>query len=62
MALTDINFQEGEGQDFMIEIPAIVYSGAVNDVLVEADGSQNLILETPQITGGSENNIFIMSE
>lgn len=51
MALTDINFQEGEGQDFIVErTPATQYAPA--DIVSEADGSQYLVLETPLITGG----------
>ncbi|MBP6857851.1 MAG: hypothetical protein KBC11_01525 [Candidatus Pacebacteria bacterium] len=60
MALTDINFQEGEGQDFITEFPFIAYVGSVNDILVEANGTQYLLLEAPEKTGGG--NIFIMSE
>ncbi len=62
MALTDINFQEYEGQDFILELPVVVYSGSVSDFLSETDSGQFPDLETPLITGGGGNNIFIMSE
>jgi len=62
MALTDINFQEGEGQDFITELPSVLYAGILDDVLVESSGTQYLVLETPEIVGGSGGNIFIMSE
>ncbi len=61
MAFKDICFQSGEGQDFLVELPSVVYTGAFDDILIEAGGSQNLILEIPQVTGGGS-NIFIMSE
>jgi len=61
MALEDINYQEGEGQDFIIEIPSAVYAGSLNDILVEASSTQYLLLEAPTITGGG-GNVFIMSE
>lgn len=56
MALTDVNFQEGEGQDFLLELPTATYTGSVNDIAVESGGSQFLLLEA----GGT--NIFIMSD
>jgi hypothetical protein len=61
MALTDINFQAGEGQDFLVEIPTASYSGNLTDILVEALGSQYPVLETPLITGGG-GNIFIIND
>lgn len=61
MALTDINFQEGEGQDFITELPNAVYTGELNDALVEHGGSQYLLSEIPGVEGGG-GNIFIMSE
>lgn len=60
MALTDINFQAGEGQDFIIEIPNTTFTGNLADVLAESNSSQFLLLEIPLVTGGG--NIFIMSE
>lgn len=60
MALTDINFQEGEGQDFVVELP----TGTLNsptDILTESEGGQFMLLETPEITSGG-GSIFIMSE
>lgn len=60
MALDDINFQEGEGQDFISEIIDTVYSGVLTDALVESNGGQFPVVEIPSVTGGG--NIFIMSE
>jgi acetyl-CoA carboxylase carboxyltransferase component len=62
MALTDINFQEGEGQDFIVEIGTASYSGVLTDIMVETKGSQFLLLEAPAVVGGGGGNIFIMSE
>ncbi len=60
MALTDINFQEGDLQNFVLELPNVVYVGVLNDVLVEKEGSQFLLSEIPASSGGG--NIFIISE
>lgn len=61
MALTDINFQEGDGMDFINEIPAGTL-GTPTDILVESNGTL-LLLEAPEIVnGGGGGNIFIMSE
>ncbi|MBP6884022.1 MAG: hypothetical protein KBC06_02215 [Candidatus Pacebacteria bacterium] len=61
MALEDVNFQEGEGQDFILEIPSAIYAGSVTDILTESGGIQFPVLEVPEVTGGGS-NIFIMSE
>ena len=61
MALTDINFQEGDGQDFILEIPTAVYVGTIDDILVESRDAQRPVVEVPLVTGGG-GNIFIMSE
>ena len=61
MALTDIDFQNGEGQDFILELPSVVYSGVLTDRLIESSGSQFFVLETAKIVN-SGNKIFIMSE
>lgn len=61
MALTDINFQEGEGQDFVVEFPTASFVGVVDDVLIESNGNQYLVLETPE-AAPSGGNVFIMSE
>lgn len=63
MALTDVNFQEGEGMDFIAEIPAGT-SNPPEDIMMESSGSQYLLMETPLIVnqGGGGGNIFIMSE
>lgn len=60
MALTDINFQEGEAMDFIVEIPTGT-SNPASDILIEDGGSQFFLLETPVVTN-SGSNIFIMSE
>lgn len=59
MALTDVNFQEGEGQDFLLELPTATYSGTLSDVVVEAGGTQYPVAEIPA-AGGSR--IFVISE
>jgi hypothetical protein len=61
MALTDVNYQEGEGMDFICEIP-VGTSNPPQDILLEDSGSQYLLMETPLVTGGGGGNIFIMSE
>lgn len=58
MALSDINFQEGEIQDFVLELPPVVYVGVIEDINIEPGSTQYLLMEIPS-TGG---NIFIMSE
>lgn len=55
--LTDINFQQGERQDFIVEVPTGTLNAPV-DILFEESGGQAFILEAT-LTGG---NIFIMSE
>ena len=63
MALTDVNFQEGEEQEFILEIPEAVYSGVLSDIDLESGSSQFPLLETPKITGGSSGgNIFIIND
>jgi hypothetical protein len=61
MALTDINFQKGEIQDYVLELPTASYVGSVNDILTEHSSTQFPVLEAPLVTGGGS-NIFIMSE
>lgn len=58
MAVTDINFQEGEGQDFILEIAAGSLSAAQD--FLTGDGEAALMSEVPLPETGS--NIFIMSE
>ena len=59
MALTDIVFQEGEKQDFIVEVPTGTLSSPV-DILMESGSTQYPVVETTQpISAG---NIFIMSE
>ncbi|GEM_PF-818865 len=62
MALEDINFQHGEGQDFIVEFPSVLHTGALSDIVVETGGVQYPVLEAPRIVGGGGGNIFIMSE
>lgn len=61
MALTDIDFSEGEGQDFIVELPAGTL-GTPNDFLVETESDAYLLLETPLITGGGGDEIFILND
>ena len=58
MALTDVNFQEGEVQDYLVELPTASYVGTIDDIVTESSGSQFLVMETESAGG----NIFIMSE
>jgi hypothetical protein len=60
MALDDVNFNEGDGQDFIVEIPTETSHSAL-DILFETDGAC-LILETPLITpgaGGETSHVFV---
>lgn len=59
MALVDINFQEGEGQDFLLEIAAGILNSAADELTSDEFGAYIGEIPLPQ-TGG--NNIFIMSE
>lgn len=63
MALTDIDFQEGEGQDFIASI-ALGALGTPSDILVDAGASQYPVLEAPQIVdqGGGGGDIFIIND
>lgn len=61
MALTDINFQEGEIQDYLVELPSVVYAASLTDINIEADSAQYLVSEVPAVVGGGD-SIFIMSE
>jgi hypothetical protein len=58
MALTDIHAQEGDGQDFSLEIGAGTLN-TPNDILVEENGTMLLTESSPPPFTG---NIFIMSE
>ncbi len=58
MALTDINFNEGEGQDFIVEL-ALGGLGTPDDILVEAGASQFPVNEIEGQTGG---DIFILND
>ena len=59
MALTDINFQQAEHQNFILEIDAGVLNAPI-DILFESSGSQIMIMEVAPASSGG--NIFIMSE
>lgn len=61
MALYDVNFNEGDGQDFILEVPNNIYTGNFTDILIEDGGSEFLLSEIPGVEGGG-GNIFIMSE
>lgn len=60
MALSDIDFSEGEGQDFIVELPAGILN-TPSDILVETDSDRFPVLETPLVTGGGD-EIFIMND
>lgn len=60
MAINDILGQEGDGQDYLIEIPAGNASYFPNDIVIGEDEAL-LCSEVPEVTGGG-GNIFIMSE
>lgn len=60
MALTDINFQEAEHQNFILEIPLDTLHAPV-DIIFEPESAQYLVMEvSPTVVSGG--NIFIMSE
>jgi hypothetical protein len=62
MALTDINFQEGDRMTSVLEIPQGTLNAPV-DILVESGSTRYLVLETALIVSeGGGDNIFIMSE
>lgn len=61
MALSDINFQEGEGQDFIVEIPTAVYTGSLTDINLEQGGVQCILHELPEVIGGG-GNVFIIND
>lgn len=61
MAILDILATSGDGQDFLVEIPAGNAAYVPQDTLIETDGNL-LCVETPIVTGGGGGNIFIMSE
>lgn len=60
MAINDILAQSGDGQDFIVEIPAGNGAFVPSDVLLGSNGAF-LCSEIPAVTGGG-GNIFIMSE
>lgn len=62
MALEDINFQSGEGQDFINEIPSTVYTGSLSDITIESNSAQYPVSEIPEVISTGGGNIFIMSE
>lgn len=62
MAISDILAQPGDGQDFIVEIPAGNGAYVPNDVLLGSNGAF-LCSEIPVVVGGGGGgNIFIMSE
>lgn len=61
MALTDINFQQGEGQDFILTRP----TGTLNsplDIVAEQDGAMYPVLETKLVASSGGGNIFIIND
>lgn len=62
MALTDIDFQEGEGQDFLLEL-ALGALGTPADIVVESESDAYLLNEIPEVVGGGGgDNIFIIND
>lgn len=62
MAAIDILAQTGDGQDFMVEIPAGNAGYTPSDILL-GSGGVPLCVEVPiVVTEGGGGNIFIMSE
>lgn len=62
MASIDIVAQKGDGQDFILEIPAGNSSYTPSDILL-GEGGVPLLSEIPVVVaGGGGGNIFIMSE
>lgn len=59
MALTDVNFSEGEKQDFVVEVPSAAYAGTITDALFEPSSAQFPVNEIPAQEGG---NVFIITE
>lgn len=60
MAVIDIVASSGDGQDFVVELPAGNGAYVPIDALFEADGAPMCVeIPTAATTGG---NIFIMSE
>lgn len=59
MALLDINFAEGERQEFLLEVDQGTLNAPV-DILVEA--SARFPVEEIGNTGGSGRTIFIMTD
>lgn len=60
MALTDIDFQEGEGQDFIVEL-ALGALGTPSDILIEEGSIGYPVNEVPLVTGGGD-EIFIIND
>lgn len=62
MALTDIDFQEGEGQDFIVELPVGTLNAPV-DILIETESAGYPVLEAPEIVDqGGGGNVFIIND
>lgn len=60
MALTDINFQEGERQELIVEITAGTLNAPADTVSNKSDPFP--VSELPASSGGTTTKIFIMSE
>ncbi len=61
MAINDILAQSGDGQDFILEIPAGNAAYVPSDVLLGSNGAF-LCSEVPAAANQGGGNIFIMSE
>lgn len=59
MALKDIDFSQGEGQDFLVELPGGTLH-TPKDILIDAS-SQYAVLEAPLVSGGG-GDIFIIND
>lgn len=61
MALADIVAQSGDGQDFVLELPAGNANYVPSDVLLGAGGAF-LCAEIPVVTSGGGGNIFVICD
>lgn len=62
MALTDIDFQEAEGQCFILERPSGTLNAPV-DIVVEPSSEGYYVNDIPEInSGGGGGSIFILQD
>jgi len=59
MALSDIVAQAGDGQDFILEMPAGNSSYVASDILSEP-GATAMCVEVPAIVAGTGGGIFVI--